>query len=201
MTFLKHTLEHNFPVRPCTWSPCPAVWGQEHETASHCWPGRNAATHGAFVPESAWTQSSSKKKLKPYIFTSCVFTSNIFTSSIFKSCNLDLTSAHLTSSDLTSLHLQILRVCRSYIFRCYVCRSDIFRSCIYRFNLCRSYIITSAYLLTAMVPCQTRGTWVKPWACDGDTQNWRLLASSNNLWFCSTIFSNVPLSFFPKHIY
>ena len=58
---------------------------------------------------------------------------------------------------------------------------------------CRYYIF-----LTAMVPCQTRGTWVKPRACDSDTQNWRLLASSNNLWFCSSIFSNIPLSIFSQ---
>ena len=51
---------------------------------------------------------------------------------------------------------------------------------------------------------QTHGTWatwVKPWACDGDTQNWRLLASFHNLWSCSKAFSNVPLSFFPMYIY
>ena len=62
-------------------------------------------------------------------------------------------------------------------------------------------LLYSEYFWIAMAPRQIRGMWVKPWACDGDTQNWRLLASSNKLWFCFTVFSNVPLSFFSKHIY
>ena len=85
---------------------------------------------------------------------------------------------------------------------CSCCSCCSFCGCSYS---CRCKVVLLLLLLlllllflTAMVPCQTRGTWVKPWACDGDIQNWRLLASSNNLWFCSTVFSNVLLSIFSQ---
>ena len=63
---------------------------------------------------------------------------------------------------------------------CSCCSCCSFCGCSYS---CRCKVVLLLLLLlllllflTAMVPCQTRGTWVKPWACNGDTQNQPLLA-------------------------